>query len=164
MNKRTTVLLPCNVDALLRFEAEVRGLHLSDVARAALEAFVARSLAMTNIVSIRETAAGYRASPGSPARVGGADRGHGRQPGVLTSADPMRLATIKLPEGLDARVRAEAKRLGLTFSEFTREALGEYLGIGRRRTLKSAASGRSGHTDTARRAEDLLFEAVRFGS
>jgi predicted transcriptional regulator len=69
----------------------------------------------------------------------------------------MRRTTVKLPDDLDARLRNEAARRGMTVSELTREAIESHLG-GKRRTLLSAKSGRSGYTDTSERIEELLRE------
>ena len=71
--------------------------------------------------------------------------------------------TIKIPDELDARLRNEAERRGITISELTREAIQAYLGHDpERRTLLSAGSGASGYHDTAARIEELLAEG--FGS
>ena len=40
--------------------------------------------------------------------------------------------TVKLPEELDARLRHEAQRRGITISELTREAIDSHLGPRRR--------------------------------
>lgn len=66
----------------------------------------------------------------------------------------MRRTTVKLPDELDARLRYEARKRGVTVSEITREAIEAYLGRGRR--LIAAKAGRSGHRDTARRIEEIL--------
>jgi predicted transcriptional regulator len=68
----------------------------------------------------------------------------------------MRRTTVKLPEDLDARLRHEAERRGVTIAEVTREALAEHLGAGRRRHLGAAAAGRSGRTDVSARIEEIL--------
>jgi hypothetical protein len=68
--------------------------------------------------------------------------------------------TVKLPDELDARLRHEASRRGMTISEVTREAIESHLGGGRRRMIASK-SGRSGRTDTARRIEEILRREVR---
>ena len=71
----------------------------------------------------------------------------------------MKRTTIKLPDDVDARLRHEAERRGITISELTREAIEAHLAAPRRRrTLLSAASGSSGFTDTAARIEELLAE------
>jgi predicted transcriptional regulator len=67
----------------------------------------------------------------------------------------MKRTTIKLPDDVDAKLRHEAARRGTTISEVTREAIEAHLG-GRRRKLIAAKAGRSGHSDTARRIEELL--------
>ncbi len=62
--------------------------------------------------------------------------------------------TIKLPDGLDARLRHEAERRGITISELTREAIETHLGVPRR--LRAAAAGRSGRDDISERIEEIL--------
>ncbi|MGH3659026.1 MAG: CopG family transcriptional regulator, partial [Micromonosporaceae bacterium] len=54
----------------------------------------------------------------------------------------MKRTTVKLPDEVDARLRHEAARRGMTISELTREAIEIHLG-GRRR-LRAAGAGRSG--------------------
>ena len=53
----------------------------------------------------------------------------------------MKRTTVKLPEDLDAKLRAEAERRGMTVSELTREAIETHLNGGRRRVLHSAGAG-----------------------
>jgi len=73
----------------------------------------------------------------------------------------MKRTTVKLPDELDARLRHEADRRGMTISEITREAIERHLGKGRR-SLMAAKAGRSGRRDTARRIEQILRkEALR---
>ena len=72
----------------------------------------------------------------------------------------MKRTTIKLPDDLDARLRHEAERRGVTIAEIVREAIGAHLGVGRRRHLFGAKSGRSGYTDTARRIEEIIREEI----
>ena len=72
----------------------------------------------------------------------------------------MKRTTVKLPEELDARLRQEAGRRGLTVSEITREAIESHLGGGGRRLL-AAKAGRSGRRDTARRIEEILRREAR---
>jgi predicted transcriptional regulator len=71
----------------------------------------------------------------------------------------MNRTTIKLPEELDARLRHEAQRRGITISELTREAIETHLGA--RRTLGAAGAGRSGHDDISERIEEILAEEVQ---
>ena len=75
----------------------------------------------------------------------------------------MKRTTVKLPEDLDARLRHEAERRGMTISELTREAIASHLGhTARRRRLGAAASGRSGRDDVSDRIEEILAaDAVR---
>jgi hypothetical protein len=66
---------------------------------------------------------------------------------------------VKLPEDLDARLRHEAARRGMTIAELTREAIEAHLG-GRR--LLAAGAGRSGRADVSERIEEILrAEAAR---
>ncbi|MER5214998.1 CopG family transcriptional regulator [Streptomyces sp. NPDC002838] len=71
--------------------------------------------------------------------------------------------TIKIDDTLDARMRHEAARRGMTVSEWTREAITAHLPGGeqegdtvRRRTFHSAGAGDSGHSDISERMEELL--------
>jgi predicted transcriptional regulator len=68
----------------------------------------------------------------------------------------MKRTTVKLPDELDARLRHEAARRGVTVSELTREAIAQYLEVQPRRRLLSAGAGRSGEGDVARRIEEIL--------
>jgi predicted transcriptional regulator len=63
--------------------------------------------------------------------------------------------TVKISEELDARLRHEAARRGMTVSQLTREALEEHLG-GRRRVLHAAGAGASGQRDISTRIEEIL--------
>jgi len=66
----------------------------------------------------------------------------------------MNRTTIKLPEDIDAKLRHEAERRGITISELTREAIETHLGT--RRHLGAAAAGRSGRNDISERIEEIL--------
>lgn len=68
----------------------------------------------------------------------------------------MQRTTVKLPDDLDARLRNEAKRRGVTIADVTREALAAHLGTGSRRRLDAAAAGRSGRSDVSERIEEIL--------
>jgi hypothetical protein len=72
---------------------------------------------------------------------------------------PMRRTTVKLPDDLDARLRHEAERRGVTIADVTRTALEQHLGAGGRRRL-SAAAGRSGHSDVSERIEEILASEI----
>ena len=63
--------------------------------------------------------------------------------------------TVKLPEELDARLRHEAERRGITVSELTREAIETHL-VGRSGRRQLGAAGRSGRSDVSRRIEEIL--------
>jgi hypothetical protein len=74
----------------------------------------------------------------------------------------MRRTTVKIPESLDARLRHEAQRRGVTISDISREALEAYLvGPPGRRRLGAANAGRSGLTDVSERIEEILAAEVR---
>ena len=69
--------------------------------------------------------------------------------------------TLKISESLDARLRHEAARRGVTISEVSREALEAYLvGPPGRRRLGAARAGRSGHGDVSERIEEILGAEV----
>jgi Arc/MetJ-type ribon-helix-helix transcriptional regulator len=77
----------------------------------------------------------------------------------------MKRTTVKIPDELDARLRHEAKRRGMTISEVTREALEAHLdgadGAVRRPFLVAAiGSSRGGPADLAARAEEYLAEII----
>lgn len=65
--------------------------------------------------------------------------------------------TIMLPDDLDARLRHEARRRGVSIADVARRAIEEQLPepdqSGR---LSFFGVGRSGQRDTARRAEEIL--------
>ncbi len=67
----------------------------------------------------------------------------------------MKRTTVKLPDELDARLRHEAERRGITVSAVTREAIETHLvGPGGKRRL--ATAGRSGNSDVSHRIEEIL--------
>ena len=69
--------------------------------------------------------------------------------------------TLKISESLDARLRHEAARRGVTIAEVSREALEAYLvGPPGRRRLGAARAGRSGHSDVSERIEEILGAEV----
>jgi hypothetical protein len=73
----------------------------------------------------------------------------------------MKRTTVKIPEALDARLRHEAQRRGVTISEVSREALEAYLvGPSPRRRLGAAKAGRSGQNDVSERIEEILAAEV----
>lgn len=71
----------------------------------------------------------------------------------------MKRTTVKLPDEIDAKLRHEAARRGITVSELTREAIERYLG-GRERQLRAAGAGRSGRADISERIEEILAAEV----
>ena len=62
---------------------------------------------------------------------------------------------MKLPDELDARLRHEASRRGVTVSELTREAIEMHL-LGRSPKRRLGAPGRSGRSDVSHRIEEIL--------
>jgi predicted transcriptional regulator len=69
----------------------------------------------------------------------------------------MRRTTVKIPDALDARLRHEAERRGVTISDISREALEAYLiGTPGRRRLGAAKAGRSRMSDVSERIEEIL--------
>jgi hypothetical protein len=62
--------------------------------------------------------------------------------------------TVKISDDLDARLRHEAERLGVTVSELTRQAIEKHLVEGGRRRL--GAAGRSGRSDVSHKIEEIL--------
>jgi len=70
----------------------------------------------------------------------------------------MNRTTIKLPEEVDAKLRHEAERRGMTISELTREAIETHLKP--RRKLGAAAAGKSGRSDISERIEEILASEV----
>ncbi len=69
--------------------------------------------------------------------------------------------TVKLPDELDAKLRHEAQRRGLTVSELTREAIETHLRTAKgRRRLLAASAGRSGRNDVSERIEEILRSEV----
>ena len=72
----------------------------------------------------------------------------------------MRRTTVKLTDDLDARLRHEAARRGMTIAELTREAIEVHLDLGNRRRLLAAGAGRSGQDDISERIEDILRQEI----
>lgn len=78
----------------------------------------------------------------------------------------MQRTTVKLPDELDANLRHEAKRQGVTIAEITRNALEAHLGTlpgghkGGRRRLGAAAAGRSGVGDISERIEEIIASEI----
>ena len=69
--------------------------------------------------------------------------------------------TVKLPDELDALLRHEAQRRGVTVSALTREAVERHLGASNgRRRLRAAAAGSSGRDDISQRIEQILAEEL----
>ena len=72
----------------------------------------------------------------------------------------MKRTTVKLPDDLDAKLRLEAARRGMTVSELTREAIETHLNGGKRRTLRSAASFKSANGDLSTRVDEIFGEIL----
>lgn len=73
----------------------------------------------------------------------------------------MQRTTVKLSDDLDARLRHEAERRGVTVSELTREAIETLLSAPRgKRRLLAAGAGASGRSDISERIEDILASEV----
>jgi Arc/MetJ-type ribon-helix-helix transcriptional regulator len=72
----------------------------------------------------------------------------------------MKRTTVKLPEDLDAKLRQEAVRRGITVSELTREAIETHLNGGRRRVLRSAGTFRSASGDLSKRVDEIFGEIL----
>jgi len=74
----------------------------------------------------------------------------------------MKRTTVFLPEALERDLSVYAKRSGKPAASIVREAIAAYIGDdGNRHALPSfAAAFDSGHTDTAERADELLFRGV----
>jgi predicted transcriptional regulator len=72
----------------------------------------------------------------------------------------MRRTTVKLPDDLDARLRHEAERRGVTIADVTRTALEQHLGASGRRRLGAGAAGRSGRSDVSERIEEILASEI----
>lgn len=83
----------------------------------------------------------------------------------------VRRTTLILPEALDAALRQEAARRGMTVSAFTREAIAAHLGIAApdpegaegdtsrpRRRLSFTGAGASDRSDISERIEEFLRE------
>lgn len=69
----------------------------------------------------------------------------------------MKRTTLSLPDELAYVLRREARRRDSSMSEVAREALKQHFGLaGGKRKVAFAAIGRSGHADTAERAEEIL--------
>lgn len=67
----------------------------------------------------------------------------------------MKRTTVKLPDELDARLRHEAGRRGVTVSELTRVAIETHL-LGGSPGRRLSQPGRSGRSDVSHRIEEIL--------
>ena len=66
--------------------------------------------------------------------------------------------TVKISDELDAKLRHEAARRGVTISDVTREALELYFNGGGQRRLGFEGVGASGRSDISERIEEILAE------
>jgi len=62
--------------------------------------------------------------------------------------------TVNLSDEIDARLRYEASRRGVTISDIAHEAIEAHLG---------KQSGRSGRQDITRRIEEIIRRETRYG-
>jgi predicted transcriptional regulator len=72
----------------------------------------------------------------------------------------MKRTTVFLYETTECDLKALARRRGRPVADMIREAIGEYVSREKekdRPSLRFLAIGRSGHTDTAERHEEILF-------
>lgn len=72
----------------------------------------------------------------------------------------MKRTTLFLDEQLEHDLRALSKRKGVPLASVVREAMAQYVVSEKQRgraAVRFMASGRSGHTDTAERQEELLW-------
>ena len=70
----------------------------------------------------------------------------------------MKRTTVSLPDDLALVAAREARRRGVSLSEVTRQALTEHLRLvpDERRRMPFGKLGRSGHTDTSERVDEIL--------
>jgi predicted DNA-binding protein len=68
----------------------------------------------------------------------------------------MKRVSVQLPDDLDARLRDEAQRRGVTIAEITRAALEEHLRGGADRHLDATIPDRSGPSDLAEHIEVII--------
>ena len=73
----------------------------------------------------------------------------------------MKRTTIKVDDEVEARMRQEADRRGITLSEWVREAVAAHLpgtavSTGASRTFRVAGAGASGRSDISARFDELL--------
>lgn len=71
----------------------------------------------------------------------------------------MKRTTIIIPDDLDARLRHEAARRGISISDLTREAIEAHVGVSERRLL-AAGAGKSGRSDISERIEEILATEI----
>jgi predicted transcriptional regulator len=73
----------------------------------------------------------------------------------------MQRTTVKLSDDLDARLRHEAERRGVTVSALTRQAIETLLDAPRgKRSLLGAGAAASGRNDISERIEEILANEV----
>ncbi len=76
----------------------------------------------------------------------------------------MKRTTVKIPDELDAKLRHEAERLGMTVSEVVRQGIEMRVDGLRRPILRSlAGSFRSETGDLSRRIDEIIQEDIEAG-
>jgi Ribbon-helix-helix protein, copG family len=76
-------------------------------------------------------------------------------------ADLMKRTTIMLPEDLDARVRIEARRRGVSIADIAREAIERYIGPSAPSgKLAFFAVGKGGPPDASERVDEFVGKAI----
>ena len=73
----------------------------------------------------------------------------------------MKRTTIMLPDELDARIRLEARRRGVSIADVAREAIEQYLpGPKQTGRLGFFAVGEGGPVDASERVDELVGQAI----
>lgn len=67
---------------------------------------------------------------------------------------------MKLPDDLDAKLRQEAARRGMTVSALTREAIERHIEGTPRRALRIAGAGQSERGDLSTRVDEIFGEML----
>jgi len=76
----------------------------------------------------------------------------------------MKRTTVKIPDELDAKLRHEAERMGMTVSDVVRQGIEMRVGGLRRPILRSlAGSLESGHGNLSRRVDEIIQEDIEAG-
>jgi hypothetical protein len=72
----------------------------------------------------------------------------------------MKRTTIMLPDELDARVRMEARRRGVSIADIAREAIEQYVGPAPTGRLGFFAVGKGGPSDVSERVDQFVSKAI----